>query len=406
MATSPQSESPPSFQVPVLAITGLALAAMAGTVSMRITDALLPRLATEFSVSLGEAAQVVTAFSLAYGAMQLLFGPLGDRFGKLRVVGWACLASSLMALVCALAWSQSSRLLAGAAAAGIVPLAMAWIGDVVRYEQRQPVLARFLIGHVAGLAIGVWAGGYTAEHLHWRAPFFVIAVLFAAMAVNLFFMQRRLPVASSRPTAPAGRVWSSPLGEFCAVFGVRWARVVLLTVFLEGVTLFGAFPFIAAHLHMQLGLSLSASGSLLMLFAAGGMAFALSVRTVIRMGERAMVRRGSMAVAASLVTLAIAPIWWWAVPACFALGLGFYMMHNVFQVQATQMAPERRGTAVAAFASCFFLGSAAGVAVAGLLIQSTGTAWVLASGGLGVVAVAWNFNRQLVMNSARVEEPT
>ena len=77
-------ESPPitaPAPIPVLAVVGLALAAMASAVSLRLTDALLPRLADEFSISLGEASQVITAFAVAYGFAQLLFGPLGDRFG-------------------------------------------------------------------------------------------------------------------------------------------------------------------------------------------------------------------------------------------------------------------------------------------------------------------------------------
>ena len=75
--------------VPVLAIAGLALAAMCSGISLRLTDALLPRLAQEFSVSLGQASQVITVYSISYGLSQLIFGPMGDRFGKYRVVAWA-----------------------------------------------------------------------------------------------------------------------------------------------------------------------------------------------------------------------------------------------------------------------------------------------------------------------------
>ena len=45
-----------------------------------------------------------------------------------------------------------ARVLAGATAAAVIPLSMAWIGDVVDYERRQPVLARFLIGQLRTLA--------------------------------------------------------------------------------------------------------------------------------------------------------------------------------------------------------------------------------------------------------------
>jgi predicted MFS family arabinose efflux permease len=162
--------------IPFVAFLSLALAAFASALSLRVTDALLPRLAGEFHVSLGQISYVVTCFSIAYGASQLLFGPLGDRFGKYLVIAWACLACAVSATLCGLAPNFPlllvARLLAGATAAAILPLSVAWIGDVVPYEQRQPVLARFLTGQILGLSAGVLVGGFAADHLSWRVPFF------------------------------------------------------------------------------------------------------------------------------------------------------------------------------------------------------------------------------------------
>ena len=391
--TSPPAATP-------LAILGLALAASASGMSLRVADPLLPRLAAEFGISLGQASQVVTAFAVAYGLSQMLFGPAGDRFGKVRVVAWACAASAATAALCALAGGYRSllagRLLAGMTAAAVIPLSMAWIGDAVPYERRQPVLARFLIGQIAGFAGGVWLGGFAAEHLDWRTPFGVIAVLFAAVAVLLQLLRRRLPAQAAAPArADGGSRVAHMLGEFRAVLALPWARVVLAAVFFEGAALYGAFPFIVAHLHRRFALPLSAAGALVMLFAAGGLAFALGARRIVRaLGERALVAWGAVLMALSLAAIAFAPHWGWAVPAAVAMGLGYYMMHNTLQTQATQMAPQRRGAAVAAFASCFFLGQSAGVALCALLLTAIGTAGVLVAGGAGVLAVAWAFNRQ------------
>ena len=62
------------------------------------------------------------------------------------------------------------------------------------------------------------------------------------------------------------------------------------------------------------------------------------------------------------------------------------------QINATQMAPERRGAAVSAFASSFFLGQAAGVALAGVLVARWGTGQVIACGAVGVFVVALRFS--------------
>src|SRR3569833_3781779 len=160
--TSIQASSPAVHTVPGIAIASLALAAFASGISLRFTDPLLPRLAGNFHISLGEASHVITFFSIAYGFSQLFFGPLGDRFGYFLIIACACGASAVAALLCGLAPNFSmllgARLLAGATAAAVIPLSMAWIGDVTPYERRQPVLARFLHGQILGLSAGVLVG--------------------------------------------------------------------------------------------------------------------------------------------------------------------------------------------------------------------------------------------------------
>jgi predicted MFS family arabinose efflux permease len=389
--------------IPSLAVLALSLAAFASGASIRVTDPMLPRLSADFGVSLGDAAGVVTIFSAAVGLTQLFFGPVGDRFGKYLVIAWACVACALTAMLCALAprfhWLLAARLLAGASAGAIIPLSMAWIGDVVPYESRQPVLARFLIGQILGFSAGQLAGGFAAEYLTWRLPFIGLALCFAAVSILLFTLNRRLPVHARTVHKATGNALKRTVAEFGQVLTSAWARVVLVTVFFEGVFLFGAFAFIASHLHREHGLSLSAAGALVMLFGMGGLAFAASSRLLVkRLGEVGLARWGGSLLFLSMLVTGVGGHWWWAVPGCFLAGLGFYMFHNTLQTHATQMAPERRGAAVSSFAFCYFFGQSAGVALAGLLVESAGTGPVIALGAVGTLAVALNFGR---LRSAR-----
>jgi predicted MFS family arabinose efflux permease len=384
--------------LPRFAVLVLSLAAFASGVSLRLTDPLLPLFSREFGVSLGSAAATITAFSIAYGLSQLFFGPVGDRFGKYRVIAWACVACALTAALCGLAQGFTllvgARLVAGATAAAIIPLSMAWIGDVVPYDQRQPVLARFLIGQILGLSTGVFVGGFAADHLSWRVPFFGIALFFVAISLALFAINRRLPANARLTKLVEGHALRRMVSEFAQVLAKPWARVVLTTVFLEGAFLYGAFAFIATHLHAHFGLALGTAGSILMVFGFGGLLFALASAALVRgLGEVGLTRYGGIQLAGSLLATGLAPVWWWALPGCFGAGLGFYMLHNTLQINATQMAPERRGAAVSAFASCFFLGQAAGVAAFGLLVADIGTGTVIAIGAGGVLVVALNFSR-------------
>ena len=365
---------------------------------MRVSDPLLPGLAKEFSMTLGHAALVITVFAIAYGFSQLIFGPLGDRFGKYRVIAWGTLACGLTTALCALAPNFElllvARAMAGASAATIIPLAMAWIGDVVSYERRQPILAKFMIGQVLGISSGVLLGGYAADHLHWRVPFEAIAVYFALGGAFLLWNNSRLPLEAKKTNLVQGSAFKRTVSEFAQVLAVPWARVVLLTVFAEGASIFGAFAFMVTHIHQVHSIPLAMAGQVVMLFGLGGLLFAVSAYYLVhRLGEIGLCRWGGVLVAVSYITVAVSSNWWWAMPACFLAGLGFYMLHNTLQINATQMAPERRGAAVAAFAASYFIGQSAGIAMSGFLIPSIGTSGVILMGAVGVTLVSQNFAR-------------
>ena len=73
----------------------LSLASFASMTIQRLCDPMLPELARDFSVDLGQAAAVIGWFAVVYGVAQLIYGPMSDRFGKYRVITFCTLASSL-----------------------------------------------------------------------------------------------------------------------------------------------------------------------------------------------------------------------------------------------------------------------------------------------------------------------
>ena len=115
-----------------------------------------------------------------HGSVQLFIGPVGDRFGKYlhRRRPCALLAVDPGDALCGLANSLTelavARLLAGACAGWIIPLSMAYVGDVTPYERRQPVLGRYLTGQIIGQLFGQAAGGVLGDLFGWRNVFFVL----------------------------------------------------------------------------------------------------------------------------------------------------------------------------------------------------------------------------------------
>ena len=177
----------------------LSLAAFASAASLRATDPLLPLIAAEYGVTVGTAAAAVTAFALSYGLLQILYGPLGDRYGRYRTIAAAAFVSAFGSAACAAAPSMellvAARFASGATIGAFIPLALAWIGDTVAYEKRQPLLARFLVGQMAGVAFGTAAAGWLGQHFGWRSIFLALAALLLVIALLLLLEIRANPLA-------------------------------------------------------------------------------------------------------------------------------------------------------------------------------------------------------------------
>ena len=374
------------------------MAGFASAAAQRAADPLLPLLAESFGTTAGGASAVMTAFAIAYGALQLVNGPIGDRVGKYRMVFWVTAISAAGNLACALAPTLPllviARFASGATIGAIVPLAMAWIGDAVPYEKRQTVLARFLIGNMLGGALASTLSGLLGEHFGWQAIFYVLAGLYVAAAALLWLELRSNPATQARVAArePLHRAFSRMLG----LTRKPWVRVVLFTVFIEGACSYGGLSFAAYHGHNALGLSIAGSGLLVAAAPVGGLLYAaVAGRLVPRLGERGLVIGGGLLLCVGLPGFAAAPGPLWAVPCLIAQGMGLYMMHNTLQLHATQMAPDSRGAALALFAFCLFTGQSLGVWLASLMVDARGTLPVFLAAGAGLALLAFFFQRQL-----------
>jgi len=377
-----------------------AFAACASSTSFRICDPLLPVFAQEFGVRTAQASSTVTLFAIAYGILQFFYGPLGDHYGKFRVVSWATLGCAVGSLIVAAAPTlevvEIGRFISGATAAAIVPLAMAWIGDHVPYEKRQETIARFLLGSISGLALGQLLGGVFADTLGWRWAFVWMAATY--LIVGVLLLSRRHIVTESTARS-AGRV--NPLVPIRQVLSTKWAWFVLVIVSIEGMLVFGPLAFVPAFLHERHGLAVSWAGIISGCFAAGAFIYAIRAnKFVAKFGERGLALWGGALLALAMLGFLLAPGWQWTVAASVMSGLGYYFLHAVLQTHATQMAPAARGTSVSLFASCLFLGQSFGVAVCAWLGDNFGLGTVFPVGIIGLPLLAMLFAWRLKVRQA------
>ncbi len=176
-----------------------------------------PVLAAHFDVTLGTAAQVVTAYALGrffgipgagvlidhFGTRRMLVGGpglvlLGALVGAITPWFWPILLATFLVGIGDSLWAL------GREVAGI---------DLVRLDQRGRVLSGFHGMHSGALAIGPLLGGFLAETIDFRATFVGFAALTAvAVALGLFAHDAQSPKAAARPpgapvrTGPGGRI--------------------------------------------------------------------------------------------------------------------------------------------------------------------------------------------------------
>jgi len=335
--------------------------------SVRIADPMLPALASEFNADAAQAAPVIVLFTLGYGLMQLLWGPLGDRVGTLRVIGWAALAASLGSIACAVAPTlpalSAARLATGALCAAIIPLSIAHVGDRVAYAQRQATLARLATGTLTGMIAGQVLGGIAADTVGWRAAFVALAAAFVVPGLLALRLHARGAPPPQQPPRSLVQGW-------WAVLSRPGAPALLAAAAAEGALMFGALAFVPTFLHERAGLTLAAAGTAVAAVGAGGLAYATTARHwIARLGEPGLAVAGGLLIAVGLGAVVAAttlggPLgaWGGAIACCGVAGLGFYMLHNTLQTLATQLAPQSRATAVGLFAVAIFFGQSAGVA--------------------------------------------
>lgn len=363
----------------------------------RICDTMLPELSRVFSVSLGQAAQVVSVFAMVYGAAQLLYGPMGDRLGKFRIVTFATLSCSVGSVVAAFASSLEmlvmARVMVALGAAAIIPLTMAWLGDITPHDQLQETLARVGLGSTLGIVGGQLLGGLLTDLLGWRWAFGFMAVLFTLVGALLFADWRAQQALPAEPIADEHFTRPGFVVQALSIITGPWSRVVLVVAFIEGATGFGVLAVWASHLHNALGLSLTSAGAIVALFGLGGVTYMAMARHLInRLGQPGLTRLGAGLVGLAALVVAFTPFWMLALPACLMGGFGFFMLHNTLQANAAQMAPTARGTAMSLFAASLFLGQSVGVFFAAKLIDRVGSALVVAAGGTLVLAVGVYFS--------------
>ncbi|MEZ5151250.1 MFS transporter [Rhodococcus zopfii] len=314
-----------------------------------VVISMLPEIGADTGVSTGDAALTITAYLGPFALAMLVSGTLGARWGRERTVRTAYAVYALAALASALAPTMTlllgTRVLQGVANAFTTPLLLAALAVITPKDQLGRALGLFGAMQAAGQTIAPLVGGLAAE-VGWRWAFVVLAAAAAVLAVI------GLPSGIGGPpdAAPAR------LRDALRPRVLRIGLVALL-----GWGALGGLSFLLAFRAEDFfGLTPAQRGALLTGFGIAGILSARRVGALVdRIGATATVLIGSLAGAALVVVVGLAPILWLAAIAWFVAGVASQCV--LVGVNAAVLGGEgrNRGGAVSVVQAFRFGGGAA-----------------------------------------------
>ncbi|CAK6493541.1 Bicyclomycin resistance protein [Pantoea sp. Nvir] len=365
----------------VYAIT-LGLLAALGPLCIDLYLPALPELARDLQTSTATAQLSLTAGLLGLGAGQLLFGPMSDKFGRLRPLTLSLVLLFIASVGCALAQDIHQLLLArlfeGLAGAGGAVLSRAVARDMYSGHELTRFFALLML--VNGLApIGAPVlGGALMTLLNWRGIFLVLGA-----TALLLILLARWKLHETLP--PERRSQGSVFSAWAALGQVVTHRPFMGFCLTQAFMMSGMFAYIGASpfvLQQIYGLSPQAFS---FCFAANGIGLVIASQTSARLcplwGEYRVLKGGlTLAfVASSLLLLAGLT----AAPLPLVLVALFFTIasNGVIATTASSLAMQsqghRAGSASAVIGVCMFSFGAVSVPITGLggtsLLSMTGT---------------------------------
>jgi EmrB/QacA subfamily drug resistance transporter len=409
-----------------VAFAAVVLAMLPAVLDQTILATAMPVIASDLG-SLTDVSWVVSAYVVAAAAATPLWGKLGDRHGRKLLLEVALVAFVASSALCSAAADISQlialRAVQGAAAGGLMTLAMAVVGDLVAPRERGRYQGYIAATFAAATIVGPLVGGALVDGAGWRWVFLVnLPVGLAALAGLHLRLPGRPAGRPEHPLDVAGAVLlagaTAVLMLVCILGGDRfaWASaptaalvaglVVLIAalvvrerraadpivpvimlrmraiavsssaLFLATAALFAVTVFVPLYLQATTGASPTEAGLLFVPAMLGiTVSTTLSGRSIARTGRyrRFPIAGLGLMTAALLVLAAVAPATSRAATGVgLALfGLGFGMVTQVLVI-AVQNGVDRRELGVAMAATSFFrgLGGAVGAAVLGAVFAA------------------------------------
>ncbi len=328
---------------------------------------LLLEISNDLSITLDAAALSVTAYMLAFGLFTLIFGPLSDRYGKVKIINIAAIGTAIFSMLGALSFNLASlvvfRAVNGAFAAGIFPVTMALAGQSSNDENRHKTLGRVMGYMFLGAATATAIGGVLSYIGSWRLVylFYGIGELITAL-VMLKLLERDQPILRKLNYVEAykGAVTNYKL------------LMIVITVFFVGFSVFGTFTYSGKLLQTISDYNILIIGLILSLFGVGTVIGGRVAPVIKKILKRGFLVTAGIIGAVSLLALSLSSDIVIICLGLFGFGFAFIFFQSTLISAAQDRLPTMRGTAMSMASFNMFVGGAVGTTINSLIINAYG----------------------------------
>lgn len=388
--------SPPHFPTLVL-LTALSVL----TLNMFLPS--LANIARDLNTSYALASLAVSGFLAVNGVLQLVIGPLADRYGRRPILLWSMAIFVVASVVCALAEDIVTFLAARTVQAIIIAgstLASAILSDVHGRAKAASLMGYLAMAMAVAPMLAPMVGGVLDEALGWRAGFWLYTGL---GAITLWLIWSDL--GETNP-APADTMWKQ-VQSYRELFGSRrfWGYTVCMAcgigvffLFIASAPLVGQEVFGLSPTMVGVGIGSITGGFFLGSFITGRYTESFGPMRMILVG------RALAVVGVGLVLIAFAlgaggPILFFAgaISAGFANGLSI----SNARAGALAVRPHLAGSASGLSGALTVALGAVLTASPGLLLTKSNGAWltlvfmlILAIGAMAAAVYTWDVDRR------------
>jgi MFS transporter, Spinster family, sphingosine-1-phosphate transporter len=161
-----------------LALAILAFINLFNYLDRYVVSALVERLRhSELALTDTQSGSLMSGFLIVFAAVAPIFGALGDRRSRPRLIAFGVACWSVATALSGLAWNFwslfAARAAVGVGEASYVTVGPSLLSDYFPRAQRGRVMAVFFCAIPVGAALGYVVGGLMGEHFGWRMAFFV-----------------------------------------------------------------------------------------------------------------------------------------------------------------------------------------------------------------------------------------